>query len=226
MKIVAVIVAGGMGTRLGFSIPKAFVKLCNKYMLQYSVDAFDKCEYVNKIIIVVPADYYQQSIEIVEAFDISKEYCVIKGGKDRWISVKNGVKEANNSKYVIIHDAARPFVSQDTINNVIETGIKTGSAIAGMKIVDTIRTINNEYCTGTIDRSKLLRVSTPQFFKTKFLEDAYNSFNEEFIPTDEVMLLEHFGVKTAYVWDSPLNFKITTKDDFKIAEALITAKVV
>jgi 2-C-methyl-D-erythritol 4-phosphate cytidylyltransferase len=157
--------------------------------------------------------------------DNNKEFAgkvqVAAGGDERWKSVKNGVS-LSKSEWVLIHDAARPFVSREVINSLLEKRNAFQSVITVTPEIDTIRTVNGNKCGNTIDRSKLLRVGTPQLFRRELIMSAFNQAqNLDTPPTDEAALIESLGIAVGYAWGDPLNFKITTKADLKIAEALL-----
>lgn len=222
MNISAVIVAGGMGTRLGAPVPKAFIELGSKPLFIHSLEVFDKYPSVNEIAIIVPEGYEEETEKIIKEFNIDKEVKISKGGKERWNSVKNGVDICSKSEWIMIHDAARPFVTDEVIDSLLRLTNSHKSIITATPVVDTIRTFKEDICEETVDRSKLLRVGTPQLFHRDTLLKAFHKAEEmHIIPTDEAMLMEEIGEKAAFAWGDPLNFKVTAPGDREIAEALI-----
>jgi len=216
----AVIVAGGSGARLGYAIPKAFVDLCGKPLFMHSCEKFDTHKLIGSIVLVVPAEKTSEAIAIISKSNFAKKVRVVAGGKERWQSVQNGV-EASFGSWVLIHDAARPFVSHAVIDSVLEKQANYDCVITVTPEVDTIRHFVNDRALSTLDRSSVVRVGTPQLFKTPLLKEAFlkaASLNPP--PTDEAMLMEACGIPVGIAWGDPLNFKINTKSDLILAEAL------
>ncbi|MBN1604472.1 MAG: 2-C-methyl-D-erythritol 4-phosphate cytidylyltransferase [Chitinispirillaceae bacterium] len=213
----AVIVAAGSGTRLGASVPKAFVPLCGSPLVSYSYSVFRTHPAIDNIVLVVP----QQLIESSNEMFSDPRTMIVAGGKERWESAKNGI-EASGADWVLIHDAARPFVSHKVIDSVLSLISNFDCGITATPEVDTIRTYTGNTAGETIDRSKLIRVGTPQLFKRDLLYQLIESAHTlSQIPTDEAMLFQAFGHTIGLAWGDPKNFKITTPEDFEIAEAII-----
>lgn len=216
-----VIVAAGSGKRLGFPQPKAFVPLGGKPLLLYSLETFLHNEKINKIILVVPLDMYPVS---VKRFSIVNKIEVVVGGAERWHSVANGVGNSD-AEWVLVHDAARPFVTAGIIDRLLEKKSQYECAVTVTPEVDTIRTFENDRACSTIDREKLVRVGTPQLFLRSKLVEALKTVSELSItPTDEAMLMQHCGIQVGIAWGDPMNFKITTPSDLEIAEAIVERK--
>ncbi|MFW5784706.1 MAG: 2-C-methyl-D-erythritol 4-phosphate cytidylyltransferase [Chitinispirillaceae bacterium] len=218
----AVVVAAGSGTRLGHSIPKALVPLCGNPILFYSLRTFCTHPEFSNIILVVSASMLEQTDLFLDRYpDFKSKVKVVEGGDERWKSVRNGVV-VSDADWVAIHDAARPFVTHRVIDSVLEKRSEYGCVITATPEVDTIRTFSGNSTGETIDRSKLLRVGTPQLFRRDLL---VSSFKKAALmspaPTDEAALMELEGVRVGFSWGDPLNFKITTSADLFIAEALL-----
>lgn len=221
MKCSAVIVAGGMGTRLGNTIPKAFVPLAGKELFRYSLEVFVASEYFSEVIIVVPQEAVEDTNNLLMELSLSLPCHAIAGGKERWNSVQNGVAEASGD-IVFIHDAARPFLTENIIKDLLDNMGDEAGIITANPVVDTVRTFNGTYCGTTVDRSTLIAVGTPQVFRVAALDECYAKADTlSALPTDEAMLLEAFGKKVKFSYGDPLNFKVTTPSDFRIAEALV-----
>jgi 2-C-methyl-D-erythritol 4-phosphate cytidylyltransferase len=219
----AVIVGAGTGTRLGYSAPKAFVDLCGKPLLHYSVSAFCSHPSINKTILVVPPSMIGASRDFIgEHEDLAGKVSVTAGGGERWQSVQNGVS-ASTAEWVLIHDAARPFVTHGVIDSVLDMRDRFDCVITATPEVDTIRTFEDGgRCGVTLDRSKVLRVGTPQMFRRDLLMSSFGQIKNMLAPpTDEAALFESQGTAIGYSWGDPVNFKITTKADLEIARALI-----
>jgi 2-C-methyl-D-erythritol 4-phosphate cytidylyltransferase len=216
----SIIVAAGSGVRLGADVPKAFVPLAGKPMYIHSYLQFAAHPAIGRIIIVVPGTRVEETKNEIKGLGYSKEAIVVAGGRHRWQSVKNGV-DASSADWVMIHDAARPFVSQAVINAVIALSDRYNAVIAGTPEVDTIRKFSGDRAQETLDRSSVVRVQTPQLFLREKLVSALD--HAPFLsaaPTDEAMLMETAGIPVGIALGDPLNFKITTKEDLVLAEAL------
>ena len=219
----AVIVGAGSGTRLGYPVPKAFVDLCGKPLLYYSLAAFSSHPSITNIILVVPPPMIGDAEKLIGGYgEFYDTVSIIPGGEERWQSVRNGVSLAT-TEWVLIHDAARPFVTHGVIDSVLDMRERFDCVITATPEVDTVRTIEDDWrCGVTLDRSKLLRVGTPQMFRREPLMQSFDQIKHmPAPPTDEAALFESRGAAIGYSWGDPVNFKITTKTDFMIARALI-----
>ena len=216
----AVIVAAGSGTRLGPDIPKAFVSLAGKPLFLHSLECLATHNSIKSIVLVAPPDMLHEAEKIVSINHFAKKVSSVPGGKERWQSVQSGVN-ACASEWVLVHDAARPFISQAVIDSVLEKMAGFDAVITVTPEVDTVRHFKDDRAMETVDRSTLVRVGTPQLFRTAMLKKAFLSA-ERMVPppTDEAVLMEAMGIPVAIAWGDPLNFKITTQSDLLLAEAL------
>ncbi len=222
MKQSAVIVAGGMGKRLGKPIPKAFVEIANKEMFRYSLELFDSMGCFESIVLVVPAEAVEETKEKVIHGSYTTNVIVVEGGEERWNSVENGVIASGNVDLVAIHDAARPFVTEAVVNGLLEEAATYAGIITANPVVDTVREFHGHICGKTIDRSKLIAVGTPQVFNRATLLECFDTARHSgIIPTDEAMLLESCGKKVHFIYGDPLNFKVTAPSDMILAEAIV-----
>ena len=213
----AVIVAGGSGKRLGATVPKAFVELDGKPILFYSLQVLHSHPDINRVILVVPAKWLQSAKK-----DFSGERTmVVAGGEQRWQSVSNGIS-CSKAKWVMVHDAARPFVTHTVIDNIIEKKSAFDCVITVTPEVDTIRVHEGDRAGETVDRDTLIRVGTPQLFlRDLLLRELKNASQSEKNITDEAVLMQKRGIPVGISWGDPKNFKITTPSDLEIAEAII-----
>jgi 2-C-methyl-D-erythritol 4-phosphate cytidylyltransferase len=158
--------------------------------------------------------------QLCESAGFSKPWTIVEGGAERWQSVANGVS-ACQAPWVMVHDAARPFVSAAVIDGLLSKRDDFSCVITATPEVDTIRRFEQDRCSGTVDRSTLIRVGTPQLFHRATLLDAFTKAEKLAPPpTDEAMLFEACGHHVGFAWGDPLNFKVTTPADLEIAEAL------
>ncbi len=218
----AIIVAAGSGSRLGHPLPKAFVPLREKPILYYSLVRFASHPEVSSVILVVAEEMIDKTRSFLKTIpELKDRVSIVAGGDERWKSVRNGVLKSD-AEWVLIHDAARPFVSDKVIDSVLKMSSKYVCAITATSVVDTLRTFQGDKTGTTVDRSSVIRVGTPQLLKRKLLLGA---FDDESVmnppPTDEASLMERKGVATGIAMGDPLNFKITTPADMMIAEALL-----
>jgi 2-C-methyl-D-erythritol 4-phosphate cytidylyltransferase len=218
-KIDAVIVAAGSGRRLGCVQPKAFVPLGGKPLLSYSLKTFLGNRYIDNVILVVPESLLEHSKSSFK--NDNSRVKVVPGGKERWHSVANGIG-ASSAQWVLVHDAARPFVTDQVIEQLIEKRSCYECAITATPEVDTVREFCGDKAGTTLDREKIIRVGTPQLFLRESLIDALNTASQmNPPPTDEAMLMQHLGKEVGIAWGDPINFKITTPSDLQIAEAIV-----
>jgi len=216
----AIIVGGGSGTRLGAAAPKAFIPLAGKPLFLYSLEQFNAHESIGTIIFVVPEPVVEQTKKIVPV--PRKPLLIVAGGAERWMSVRNGVGHSK-AEWVLVHDVARPLVTRAVIDALLDTSKKYECAVTATPVVDTIRTFDGADRTlGTVDRSTLLRVGTPQLFKRQALMAAFDKAPLlDKPPTDEAVLMELSGIAVGWAPGDPMNFKITTQQDLELAEAIV-----
>ncbi len=219
----AVIVAGGMGTRLGKPQPKAFVELAGRPLFTWALETLAKHPSVSDIVIVVPAGYELETRTAAVPYVNNSSLTIIAGGKERWQSVANGVRACSpDSEWVLVHDSARPFVSLQVISDTLALSRRFRCGITATQEIDTVRYYESDRCAGALDRSKIIRVGTPQLFHIKTLLEGFaHAEHMAPPPTDEAMLFESMGYDVGFSFGDPLNFKVTTPGDFFIAEAVM-----
>ncbi len=217
----AIIPAAGEGQRFGAQ--KQFKKLGGLPLVFYSVRQFYYCDRVNEIILVVPKTKIKWVQNIVLKTFPKKPVIVIEGGHDRQTSVRNGIEASSKkSNLVCIHDAARPFLTQEVINNSINGCENSDGAITAVPSRDTIKIGYNGNVKNTIERKSVWLAQTPQAFcKSKLNIAAKNGEKNKLFVTDESMLMEEMGYRVKLVDGDEDNFKITTKKDWLRAEKLI-----
>ena len=205
-RVYAVIVAGGRGTRMKAPKPKQFLYIGGKTILEKTVDKFRRSSLVDEIIVVTAQDYLEQTEELFHGF--SKSMSIISGGKRRQDSVANALKLLRQKKVseddiVLIHDGVRPYIELDLIASVTKEASEAGAAIPCITPKDTIRDINK----GTLERSDLRCVQTPQGFSAGLLMDAYaKAFTDGGDFTDDASIVEAFGHKNISVRGLPNTF--------------------
>ena len=217
-----IIVAAGSGARLGARIPKAFVILNGKPMVEYSLQAFQECQCVGEVILVKPAFYQINGLRYFDKYP--KLSAIVSGGKERLDSVRAGLNMVPpGSRVILIHDAARPLIRAEQITAVARAAEKYGAAILAAPVTDTIKQVKAGKITGTVDRSQLWRAQTPQGFKMPVLQRSH--FNRKNIPaTDDSQLVERIKGKVSIVPGNDGNIKVTTPMDLEIASWLLKKK--
>lgn len=218
-----VIVAAGKGIRFGYN--KSFVNLKKKPLFIWSVEKFIESDLIDSIILVFQKNDIETAENSINQFiknDFDKIINIVSGGNKRQDSVANALKSIDNSyQKIIIHDAARPFLSFELINNVLDATEYFDGVAPAIPVSDTIKLIENNKILNTIDRSNLVRVQTPQCFKSAPLIDSYNKAKiDNFYSTDDCALLEKYGYNVGIVTGEMTNIKITTQEDFKYARFL------
>lgn len=222
MKITAVIVAGGKGTRMGADKNKVFLKILGREVLYFTISEFEKNDKIDDIIVVTGKNDIEECQILVDKYDIKKVSYITEGGATRQESVMNGLKKAEGD-IVLIHDGARALVTDDEINNSVADCIKFGAAAVGVKCKDTLKSADNDgFIVGTVDREKTFMIQTPQvFYLDKILDMHQKALDENFVATDDCMIAEHYGVKIKISDGSYDNIKLTTPEDMIIGERIL-----
>ncbi len=230
MKHLAVIVSAGKGRRMGTEQKKQFLCLKKIPVLSRTLMAFDRCEKIDAIILVVPkADRVYCRKKILAPLNISKPIHMAEGGEERQDSVFNGLQkvlsiiERTDNVIVLVHDGVRPFVDADLINDAINHADKYGAAVPCIGLTDTVKLRSDTgFIEKTLDREKLFCAQTPQAFKLNLLRDAFDYANQtRFKGTDDASLVEHLGHEVFITKGSRINIKITTPEDLVVAEQII-----
>ena len=224
-----IIMAAGSGTRMGADRPKQFIELEGKAILQRTIEVFVKACPGIKVITVLPPDH----------MDVWKEYCLrnnftcpqilVKGGITRFHSVRNALEKVPEGAVVAVHDGVRPLISRSLVASLFEKAAAVPALIPVIPCVDTMKMLeekDGELVTmagKTVDRSYLYGAQTPQIFHSEILKDAYRqAYDTAF--TDDASVVEKYGENLSYAIGERFNIKITTQDDLKLAEAIMSLK--
>lgn len=215
--------AAHSGIRTGAT--KQFAEIDGKPILLHTLEKFAEVPQVQDIYIAVRENETERLRNFLAAQRLGPKMYVVVGGDHRQQSVANALAavKAEPDDVVLVHDAVRPFINREIIENVIECAAKQGAAIAGLPAVDTIkqvdRTAKGAIITSTIPRERVVMAQTPQGFKYHLIKKAFDEAAQDgFIGTDEASLLERLGQEVAVVMGSPRNIKITTPADLELAE--------
>ena len=223
MKITAdaIIVAAGSGMRFGGAKQRSM--LLGKPMYLHSLERFYEHPHIDKIVVVVSVDLLAEIKAEVKALYPSERISVVVGGDSRQASVRNGLSATgDNCEIILVHDAARPGVSDQIITDVIEASAEYGAALAAIKVVDTLKSEKDGCVDGTVSREHLWRAQTPQGAKKPLLLQAFEqAASDGYIGTDEIELLERIGVKVRIVAGSEENLKVTFPNDLLRLEKLL-----
>lgn len=222
MKHIVVIVAGGVGKRMNAAIPKQFLKIEQKTILQYTIDVFKNT--ADELVLVLPENQINTWKSICAESNNEIFYPIISGGDERFFSVKNAVdylfEQQELSEVIIsIHDGVRPLVNEQTINNTFSLAQTKAAVIPVVDLKDSLREVN-ELGSTHVDRNKYKSVQTPQSFQAELLYQAYQQpFSNLF--TDDASVVENFGINIVCTNGNEENIKITTPLDLTLANILL-----
>lgn len=216
-----VIVAGGKGLRMGSEMPKQFLPINGKPVLMHTIERFHHYDAEMKIIVVLPQDQQAMWRELCEKHAFNIEHQVANGGETRFESSKNGLAMIPDSDDGLVgfHDGVRPFVSEETIKRCFDEAQKTCAAIPVLPVIDSLRQVDQNGNSKSVDRSAFRSVQTPQVFNIAMVKMAFvQPFQTTF--TDDATVMEQFGCKVSLVEGNSENIKITTPFDLKVAEII------
>lgn len=220
-----VIAAAGSGSRMGREINKQYRLLLSRPVLAYSIEVFDSYPQVDEIVVVAhpdEIDYCQ--CEVIERYGFKKVHKVIAGGLKRQDSVWKGLKSLSpDTPYVAVHDGARPLVSSQLMDRLLEAVMKWGAAIPGIMARDTMKTVDRDgFVEKTLDRTTVSLIQTPQVFHYEKLVKAYEyAYRDGLSATDDSSLYEIYMGRVKVVPGEANNIKMTFVEDMLIAEELL-----
>lgn len=218
-----IIVAGGNGSRMGSDVPKQFLELNGTPVLMHTIQTFQQSDYQPQVILVLASAELERWEALKKKHRFIIPHQIVAGGAERFYSVKNGLNLIEDKNAVVaVHDAVRPLVSQTTINTCFKTAIEKGNAVASVPAKDSVRTlINNK--SQALKRSDVYLVQTPQTFQIEQLEKAYQQDFDAFF-TDDASVVEKAGYLINLEKGDEFNFKITFKEDLKLAEVILNMR--
>lgn len=231
----ALILASGSGKRMNADIPKQFMLLCGRSILERSIDAFDACKYIDEIIVACRDDDFHTVLGIIARNNWLKPIIPITGDKTRQKSAQRAFSAISGKcEFVAVHDAARCLVKSEDISSVITAAYATGAAIAASPVKDTVKVIRYEntndnenssaakYIEYTPARINTVAAATPQVFRRDIYERAMKESEKSSLEiTDDSMMAEAAGIPVSVIFTDDRNFKITTNTDFLLAELMI-----
>ena len=219
-----IVAAGGSGTRMGAGINKLFLEIDEVPVIAHTLSALETSEDISEIVIAAREDEIMYISELVSVFGITKAKTIVKGGATRAESVLAASKEVSDDcDLVMIHDGARPFVTESIISETVKNALKFGAAACGVKPKCTLKSVDeNGFVSDTIDREKTVEIQTPQVFKKDLFDKMY-ALDSEILKTatDDCVLAEKCGAEIFVTEGSYKNIKITTPEDLEIAEIFL-----
>ncbi|MGL4948560.1 MAG: 2-C-methyl-D-erythritol 4-phosphate cytidylyltransferase [Mycoplasma sp.] len=230
---IAIILAGGFGTRIKSEIPKQFIEIKNKPIIVYTIETFLSSNQIDKVIITCNSSWITHLKNILDKFNLSERIEICEGGENRNKSILNAIEfcEGNNlnskENILITHDAARMFITKEIIEKNIEICNQIDSVNTVIPMYDSVLCSDDKkYYSSTVDREKIFIVQTPQTFNYKILSESYKNASEELLNncTDACSLVNHFNHPIKLILGDRKNIKITDNYDLDIAEFLLTKK--
>ena len=221
---VAIIAAAGTGTRMASTRPKQFLELAGVPIIVHTLRAFERCEAIQEIILVLSVDEVSGILGQAEQYSLKKIRAVVPGGETRAQSVLHGLLAVGDDKaeIVAVHDGVRPFVTPEEISQTIDAAKREGAAILVSAPLDTMKEVRDGAIVRTVKRDNLRNALTPQCFRYELLRQAYEQADvSDPGLTDESVLVERIGAKIVTIEGSRRNIKITRPEDLAIGEAIL-----
>ncbi len=224
-KLAVIIPAAGSGSRMGTRIPKPFIQLKDASILEHTIRAFAQVDNVKEIVVATSEEWFEHIDRILEKYASQvNRVGIVEGGSERQHSIYNALQKISSKiDLVAVHDAVRPFISEQLINECCEAASNVGGAIVAVPAKDTIKKVNSENTIlETPDRSNLWQAQTPQIFQRQLLIRAYEHANrDKFLGTDDASLVERIGGSVKVIEGDRRNLKITYPIDLKVAELIL-----
>jgi 2-C-methyl-D-erythritol 4-phosphate cytidylyltransferase len=222
MKVSAIIVAAGSGTRLGHTMPKAFVSINGLSLLCRVLRTVAMVQAFAEVVVAVPAGAESSARTEVARAGLQIPVKITEGGAERQESVRLALMlTSTEADLIVVHDAARPFAPPTLFSACISAASQNGAAIAAIPVADTLKQVSQGGIVTTLQRTGLWQAQTPQVFGRELLKRAHMlAEHEKIAVTDDSHLCERLGTQVRVIPGSALNLKITTPDDLRLAEAL------
>lgn len=230
MKTVAIILAGGTGKRLGADIPKQFLKVNNKMIIEYTIEAFQNNDRIDEIAIVCHVNYSQYFLESIKKNNYSKIKKILNGGDSRFLSSLAAIRayDGEDEMKILFHDGVRPLITNDIINNCIDQLDEYNAVGTGIETTDTIWKVEKGTIQNIPDRRTIFRAQTPQGFKYNTIKKAYDmAMSDKTLPvTDDCGVIKHYlkNEKIGVVMGDERNIKITRKEDLLLFNDILNER--
>jgi len=224
MKRYAIIVAGGIGKRMGAEVPKQFLPLVHKPVLMHTLEAFYRFDNQMTVLLVLPAPYFDEWNTLADQYRFTHLPILIAGGDTRFASVKNALNSIpDKDGVVLVHDGVRPLVSVELIKQVFLSAETQKAVVPVLPITSSIREKTTNGNLIYADRNRFVAVQTPQGFSLTILKNAYEQpYSETF--TDDASVVEKMGIDIRFIQGEPHNIKITTQSDMDLAGFYLSKK--
>lgn len=221
--VAVVVVAGGLGARMNAPIPKQFLILKGKPVVQWSLECFDRTPDVAQLILVLPEEWIDEGRDKLVNFNPQRPFKIVSGGIRRQDSVLAGLKAVDgNTGWVAVHDGARPGITPELISRAIKKAFVAGNSVCVMPSNDTLIRVVDGVMVAPVDRSEIYRVQTPQIFQCEVLLEALTYAEKNGLTaTDEASIVCEIGHKINLVEGSEGNVKITRPEDLDLLTALL-----
>lgn len=226
MKVQAIIPSAGLGLRMNSPIPKSFVEIDGVPLIVRTVKVFEKCAQIDSCILVCHQEFIKDLEVILTKYNIRKVKSIIPGGRERKDSVLAGLRKIDaDTDFVVVHDGARPFLSNELLVKSIQMGENFPAVITGVPVKSTIKEVDPEthLVRQTLKRELMWEIQTPQIFKKDVLEAAHNQ-GKHINATDDAALVEALGESVKVIEGDYDNIKITTQEDLVFAQAILRRK--
>ncbi|MBF8268054.1 MAG: 2-C-methyl-D-erythritol 4-phosphate cytidylyltransferase [Dehalococcoidia bacterium] len=222
-RVGVIIVAAGASRRMtgedALPLDKVFAPLAGKPMIAHTISAFQEYPQVGEIVLVLSQDNLERGRSLVAQGGWRRPVEVCLGGPRRQDSVKVGLQRLSPCSWIMVHDGARPCVTQELLQRALEEASTTGAAIPALPVNDTIKRVQDSFVLETLPRETLRAVQTPQVFRSELLRRAYQGDLDEV--TDDASLVEKLGHRVKVFLGSYENIKVTTREDLVFAEAIL-----
>ncbi len=222
MKEYAIIVAAGVGTRMATALPKQFLELSGKPILIHTLEKFHRFNPSMELIVVLHEEYIQFWEDLRRTLGFQVPHRVVQGGRERFFSVKNALDTIKDETGIVgIHDAVRPLVSMKTLEAAYHTARERSAAVPVIAVYESVREVDKNGNSHSVPRQSLRMIQTPQCFELSILKQAYEQhYHPSF--TDDASVVEASGVPLHLVEGNRANIKITTPEDLRMAESMLS----
>ena len=224
-EVTAIVAAAGAGRRMATGIgkksEKIFATLGGKPLLYYSLKALEASPEIARVVVVVRKRALKKCHDLVKRLGFKKVQAIVAGGKRRQDSVENGLRFTGESRFILIHDGARPFLSGRLISRTLAACRTTGAAIVALPVTDTVKRVKGSSVDKTIPRENLWSIQTPQVFRREVIEEAFRRWPRGVVATDDASMVKKSGRVVTVVEGDLFNIKITFPSDLALAEALL-----
>lgn len=216
---VAIVPAGGSGSRIGARHPKQYLALAGTPLLVLTLRALLGSTAIEGVVLAVPLDRVQMTRRLLARYEVPRVLAVVAGGDERQSSVRRALDAVPaQAELIVVHDAVRPFITRDLVDRVLAAAREHGAATCGIEVRETVKRVSDRAVEATLDRNGLWLTQTPQAFRRSVLREAHDQAQRDgFRGTDDAVLVERLGGRVIMVPGLPENLKITTVQDLGAA---------